>query len=163
MFGENRSLKLVKDDAYFPWYKSLYRDFHGKYPELKDWVPECEKDTLEHSRSEGLLYYIMEGQSLAGLIALETSDYLGMSSVYFNEIVISEKFRRRHFGSYGQAMLLAKLKDRFKCAWGTIDFKNTSSTKTALRCGRKVVREEYFLPILHLLHPDASASLDQNF
>jgi hypothetical protein len=64
-----------------------------------------------------------------------------------DEILLTDAFRGKGLASQVQKIYLAAISDCFDLVWGTIDAKNISSTKTALRVGRKIVRSEIFIPL----------------
>lgn len=94
-----------------------------------------------------LLFFIFIDSKKAGLIGGRTAGLLGKLGVYFTEIVLSSDFKGKGFASVAQRAFIDSLPDGIELIWGTIDSKNVSSTKTALRVGREAVRSEFFVPV----------------
>lgn len=138
-------------DTYFEWYEGLYRELHKARPEIRYRVPMSEREELESCRAAGLLREIWIGDSRAGLIAAESSEYLGHPAIYFHEIVLDAPWRGQGWGPVAQRTFLAEIyndPNRVEViAWGTIDAQNPASLRTAMRVGRDPVREEVFIRI----------------
>ncbi|CAM3547150.1 hypothetical protein [Parendozoicomonas haliclonae] len=134
---------LVPADDYWNWYEAEYRDFHQQNPEYKYRIPINDRETMEQSRQEGLLYFFMHNNQKAGLIAGEQEIFLGKPSVYLNEILISSSFKGQGLANRMLASFVATLEaDYFNC---NIDVENIPSTRTALRSGQKIFSQEVFV------------------
>lgn len=140
-------LSKVDDDHYYDWYKGVYADFHNKNPNLVNWVPCNSKEEMDENRLQKLLFWIDINGERAGIIGGCKSTLLGINAIYMDEILLTDSFRGKGFASQVQKIYLASMSGRFDLVWGTIDAKNISSTKTALRVGRKIVRSEIFIPL----------------
>lgn len=141
------SLIKIKDKSYREWYEKLYKDFHSENSALKDWVPVNDDECMSQCMSDGLLYYIEVNGLKAGLIAGMKKPLLGMSAIYFTEILLSKEFKGQNLAPVAQRKFIEQLPEDIELVWGTIDSKNISSTKTAFRVGRKAIRNEFFLPV----------------
>jgi hypothetical protein len=79
------------------------------------------------------------------LIAGRVLPLLGLSGLYFTEILLTRAFKGQGLAPAVQRKFIDGLADDFAVVWGTIDAKNAASTKTALKVGRRSIREEIFL------------------
>ncbi|MCR9204019.1 MAG: GNAT family N-acetyltransferase [Halobacteriovoraceae bacterium] len=131
----------------FDWYVDGYRNFHKHFPDLKVKVPVLERDILEDSLREGLLYSARKDGELVGLIAAQSGQFLGMDGLYFNEIFLLEKMKGQGFGKVLQKKLVLEVTKGHEIIWGTIDEFNIPSYKTAEANGRKPIHYECFLKI----------------
>ncbi len=144
---EKVNLTSVEDNTYRGWYEDLYKDFHSKYSEMADWVPVNDKEDMEICLKDKLLFFIYIDNKKAGLIGGRRENLLGKAGVYFTEIVISSEFKGKGYAAAAQRAFIDSLPEGMDLVWGTIDSRNISSTKTALRVGREVVRSEFFVPV----------------
>lgn len=136
-------------DTYFEWYEGIYSELHRARPELRYRVPMSEREELESCRAAGLLQEIWIDGTRAGLIAADSSEYLGQPAIYFHEFVLDAPWRGQGWGPVAQRAFLAETRHdpnrREVIAWGTIDAQNPASLRTAMRVGRVPVREEVFI------------------
>lgn len=140
----NFTIKPISTEDYFSWYENEYQNFHSLNPSLKNWVTINEESTLEDYKNQGLLYGAYLNDKLAGLIGGENSPLLGLPALYIGELLISEELRGKGLAVEMQRQFLNLNKNEFDYVWGTIDARNISSSKTALKVGRKKIRTEYF-------------------
>lgn len=140
-------LKQESDMQIFDWYVEGYRNFHKHFPDLKVKVPVLEKEILEDSLREGLLYSAYKSGELVGLIAAQSGQFLGMDGLYFNEIFLLEKMKGQGLGKVLQKKLVLEVTKGHEIIWGTIDEFNIPSYKTAEANGRKPVHYECFLKL----------------
>lgn len=141
------SLRDLKNDEYYQWYKDGYREFHKDYPELTSKVTVNSLDVLNESNDEGLLKLVeLDGQRI-GLVAAEKSDLLGHSGMYFNEIFISKEYKGQGIAKAIQRKFIANFSEGMDFVWGTIDANNLPSYKTAASNGRKPIHYECFYKI----------------
>lgn len=142
------SLESTKSDSYFDWYKNTYSEFHLDNPHYRDLIPVNTKEEMDESLSEGLLYWAKVDGEKMGLIGGVSSDLLGANGLYMNEVLLAKKFRGQGYAPIIQRLFIEQQKKRnFDLVWGTIDAQNKPSTKSALRVGRKSIREELLFPI----------------
>jgi hypothetical protein len=134
-------------DEYLDWYAASYRAFHELRPDLRDWVPANDRDQMEESRRHGLLFLAHINGIRAGLIAAIPRSLLGHRGVYFIDIVMSEEHKGKGLAHVLQRKFIDGLSEEVDVVWGSIDAKNITSTKTALRVGRSSIREEFFVPL----------------
>lgn len=146
MDNEDRlTIKQETNLEIYDWYIDGYRRFHLQYPELKEKVPTCEREVLEDSLKEGLLYTAYYDEELVGLIAAQSGYFLGLDGLYFNEIFLLEKVKGLGLGKALQKKFVLEVTKGHEIIWGTIDESNTPSFKTAAANGRKPVHYEGFL------------------
>jgi hypothetical protein len=135
------------DDSYYEWYEKQYQEFHREQPELSAKVPVNDPSTMQESVEQGLLATVYLDGKKVGLIAAENSDLLGVKGLYFNEILIDQKFRGLGYGQFIQRQFVKMFCPGPVLVWGTIDWQNKSSLKTALNNGRKIIRVENFVEL----------------
>jgi RimJ/RimL family protein N-acetyltransferase len=140
-------LEAVKAPDYFDWYKNEYEKFHVKHPELKSWVTMSDFEDLEEYRALNLLYRAKMGEETVGLIGGSAQSLLGMSGLYMCELLIAETFKGKSLAAAMQRRFIEEAGRNFEVVWGTIDSRNIPSTRTALKIGRHIVRNEYFIPL----------------
>ncbi len=102
---------------------------------------------MSESLDQGLLFFAKINQEKVGLIAGIKSELLGHSGMYFNEIFISKEFRGKGLAKSIQRKFIndnAKPKD---IIWGTIDYQNKCSYRTAASNERTPIRFECFLSL----------------
>lgn len=148
--SEKVSLVTIEDNSYRGWYEELYKEFHRKFAELKRRVPVNDQEDMDSCLNDRLLFFIYIDGQKAGLIGGRKEELLGQSGVYFTEIVLSSEFKSRGFAAAAQRAFTESLPESTDLVWGTIDAKNVSSTKTALRVGRIAIRSEFFVPVAML-------------
>ncbi len=141
------TLVPVESADYYDWYAAIYQEFHEQHPELRNWVPVNDMESMELCREQGLLFRALSDGTPCGLIAGEELLFLGEKSLYMNEIVVDGAHKGTGLASEIQRLFLERTRDRFDIVWGTIDAKNLPSTKTAIRNGRRSISEELFFPI----------------
>ena len=141
------SLVRPDGDEYYDWYAASYREFHALRPDLRDWVPLNDKEEMEECRSHGLLFLAYVNGIRAGLIAAIPQSLLGHRGVYFIELMMTADHKGKGLAQVLQRKFIDELPEQFDVVWGTIDAKNVTSTKTALKVGRRSIREEFFVPV----------------
>lgn len=136
--------KKIEDDSYYEWFKQGYRSFHRLNPHLEKKVPLNSLETMSESKDEGLLYQAFYQGELMGLIAGLRSSFLGHDGMYFNEIFIDQKWKGKGLAKAIQRKFISITCKGHEYIWGTIDYSNHPSFKTALSNGRKPIRYECF-------------------
>jgi len=140
------TLTAPKDDSYFDWYTAGYKDFHNRFPDLEPYVSVNTKDDMELSRKEDLLRIVEINKQPIGLISAMRDTFLGQDSIYFLEIFIENAYTGKGLAKCIQRKFVAEVAKQ-EIIWGTIDYKNKPSLKTALSTGRIPVRYEHFIEI----------------
>ena len=138
------NFETIANDDYYQWYKENYELFHQESPNLKNKVTVNSKEVMSDSRDEGLLKYIFYKGIKIGLISAEASSFLGAKSIYFNEIFILTDYRKIGLAKAAQRKFIESFASKDQLVWGTIDYNNTASFKTARANGRVAVRYENF-------------------
>lgn len=134
-------------DEYYSWYEESYREFHKVHGDLKDWVPLNDKEEMEECRKCGLLFYVHIDGFKAGLIAGNAQSLMGLPGVYFTEIMLTAGYKGQGLAPAVQRKFIDGLSDEYVVVWGTIDAKNVASSKTAMKVGRRSIREEFFIDL----------------
>jgi len=143
----NIELLLPEDDAYYEWYKEGYEKFHQAFPDLKPNVPINDKKMMEESRENGLLRIAHYQNQPIGLIAAEREDFLGAKGCYFIEIFIEENHKGKGLAKNIQRKFIDHFTEEEDLIWGTIEYQNKPSLKTALSNKRLPIRFENFIKI----------------
>lgn len=138
---------LAPDDDYFKWYEKQYQLFSIDHPQLARTVTVNSESIMNESRTAGLMAMAYLEEQPIGLIAGESANFLGQKALYFNDIVISQKFRGQGLAKEMQRAFINMHRDNFELVFGTIDSANLASKNTALANNRKVVRYECFVKI----------------
>ncbi|WP_412472011.1 hypothetical protein [Halobacteriovorax sp. RT-1-4] len=145
---EELSFKVINDDSYYNWYRSGYEEFNRDAPELSKKVCVNTHESMEESMKQGLLQLVFLGDEQIGLISAERSAFLGHDGIYFHEIFIDKKWKGKGLAKAIQRKFVVENTNDADYVWGTIDYSNLSSFKTALSNGRKPVRYENFVSII---------------
>lgn len=144
---ESLHLEKVTTESYFPWYQKIYEDFHKDSPNLKWKVSTNDKEVMNESLGQGLLYFANVDEQRVGLIAAVRSEFLGHRGIYFNEIAIEKNWKGKGLAKILQKKFVSEISDSDEFIWGTIDGHNIPSYKTALANGRRPVRYECFFDV----------------
>lgn len=131
-------VELREQPLDYAWYEKIHEEFHLAEPGQKNWVPITDREELERSK----LAHIWVDGTLAGIIAAEEKPFLGEPGLYFSEFLLTNEWKGRGLAAAVQRKFIER--ELAAQYWGTIDANNQPSLKTALRIGRKSVREELF-------------------
>ena len=142
------NFQTIENDNYYQWYKENYELFHQESPNLKDRVTLNTKETMSGSMEEGLLKYIFYKGEKVGLISAQSSKFLGADAIYFNEIFILSEYRRLGLAKSAQRKFIEMFGQKEQLVWGTIDYNNLASFKTAMANARVPVRYEHFFSLI---------------
>lgn len=140
-------LTQISDDTYYEWYIKGYNEFHLTSPELKTKVTVNSMDSMKNSLNQGLLYYIELDNERIGLISAEKNNFLGQPGIYFHEIFISKQWKGMGLAKAIQRKFVTSFTEAGQFVWGTIDWHNLPSYKTAYANGRKAIRYECFIDL----------------
>ena len=140
-------LKKITNDSYYDWYCQGYDEFHIERPDLKGRVQVNSKEKMNESLEQGLLYYALIKNEKVGLISGVKSDFLGHKGLYFNEILVRKEWKGNSLAKIIQQKMIKEAGSFSDFVWGTIDFRNQPSLRTALSNGRRPVRYENFIEV----------------
>ncbi len=148
-FTHKNRIKLYspKDDDYFQWYVDGYKAFNEKVPELAVHVSSNSFELMDECNKEGLLKLVEYQGQLIGLIAADRSEFLGAKGLYFNEIFLTEAYKGKGLAKEVQRDFILEVCKDNEIVWGTIDYKNQASYRTALSNDRKPIRFENFVSL----------------
>lgn len=146
-YNDHIELKKISDESYYDWYCEGYNEFHIEHPDLKARVQVNSKKVMRESLEQGLLYYALLENQKVGLIAGVKSDFLGHSGLYFNEILVRKKWKGKSLAKVIQQKMIKETGAFCDFVWGTIDYRNQPSFKTALSNGRQPVCYEHFIKV----------------
>jgi len=130
---------------YFEDYVAEYQKFHLAYPDLINRIPVNDLETMELSRQHNLLKLVYLDAKHIGWIAAENLNFLSARGVYFNEILLKQNMRGKGLAKYIQNQFIHDFVEDDTVVWGTIDFQNKASLRTALHNKRNAVRYEHFI------------------
>lgn len=158
VFGsiETKSGETSNPGLHFDFSKAL--DWHPKYveeyherlkekQELAGFVRIGGLDEFEEAVSHDGLLLVTDNSGFAGVIAGIKSPLYGLPAMYMIESYLSKRWIGKKVAPLAHRHFLNGVASH-KYVWGTIYDQNTSSLRTALRTGRKIIETEYFLPIV---------------
>ncbi|MFM9745684.1 hypothetical protein ACKI2C_49870, partial [Streptomyces brasiliscabiei] len=76
----------------------------------------------------------------------ESSEELGLNGLLVSDIFIAKQFRGQGFASPMQRLYYQQYKQDFEFFFGYIDATNKPSYNNALKQGRRLLRQELYLP-----------------
>ena len=140
------SLQPFELDKHWAWYEQEYTQFLAKNPAMANIVPISDKEELCESIEEGLCSMAFyQGQPL-GMVMGEVSEELGFNGLLVSDIFIAKQFRGQGFASPMQRFYYQLHEPNFEFFFGYIDATNKPSYYNALKQGRKLLRQELYLP-----------------
>jgi len=137
----------ISNDKYYDWYKKCYEEFNNERPDLKSFVSINSLETMENSIKDNLMKYVLINNEKVGIISAEKDEFLGHLGIYFNEILISKKWKGKGLAKAIQRKFIESFCDDDQIIWGTINDHNIASYKTSLANGRQAIRFETFVTI----------------
>jgi len=140
--------KNEADDSFYEWYERGYKDFHQEHPELEKKVSTNSKESFENQIKDGLVKSVYIAGERIGLISGERSPYFGQEGIYFHEIFIDQKFKGKGYAKVIQKMFVNQFAKPTDIIWGTIDYNNHASFKTAKSNGRFPTHFECFVSVM---------------
>jgi len=145
--GLMERLQTFSNEQYEKRLDSFLR-FHALHPELKNRVtPESLVD-LRSCGQEGSLFEVKVGDKSAGLIAAHSGQQAPLRGWCVWEEFLYEEFRGQGLATVMQRLLVHNLPPREgDSLFGTIDYRNLPSLKTALGVGRIIVGTRFFCPL----------------
>jgi len=141
---EEQDMKLISpaDTTYYDWYVTGYKNFHAQFPTLENSVPLNSLAVMEESNAAGLLKLAIYKGKEIGLIAATREAFLGMDGLYFLEIFMDENYKGKGLAKSIQRKFVAEFSQDEDFIWGTVDYHNKPSFKTALSNKRLAIRFE---------------------
>ncbi|MDN3376830.1 MULTISPECIES: GNAT family N-acetyltransferase [unclassified Pseudoalteromonas] len=134
-----------------PWYEQEYNQFLTENPAMANIVPISDKEELSESIEAGLCSMAFyQGQPL-GMVMGEASEELGFDGLLVSDIFIAKQFRGQGLASPMQRLYYELHCEDFNFFFGYIDATNKPSYKNALKQGRKLLRQELYLPAQQFL------------
>jgi hypothetical protein len=137
----------IKEIDFFEEYQKAYIDRLTDKSELMGFVRVADLQELQESVAKGLLLKVLDRGALAGVFAGLPEPIYGLNAIYMIESFLLNSYVGKGFALPIHQYYLSHLAGRFGYVWGTIYNKNTTSMKTALRLGRKVIESEYFFEL----------------
>ncbi|KTF15637.1 GNAT family N-acetyltransferase [Pseudoalteromonas sp. H105] len=140
------SMQPFEFDTYWPWYEKEYNQFLTENPAMANIVPISDKEELNESIESGLCCMAFyQGQPL-GMVMGEVSEELGFNGLLVSDIFIAKQFRGQGLASPMQRLYYQEHVQDFELFFGYIDASNIPSYKNGLKQGRKLLRQELYLP-----------------
>lgn len=135
--------ELEKD---WPWYEQEYNQFLTENPAMANIVPISDKEELIESIEAGLCSMAFYQNQPLGMVMGEVSEELGFNGLLVSDIFITKQFRGQGLASPMQRLYYQQHIKDFELFFGYIDASNRPSYKNALKQGRKLLRQELYLP-----------------
>ncbi|MGO2372587.1 MAG: hypothetical protein ACTH5C_09550 [Pseudoalteromonas prydzensis] len=135
--------ELEKD---WPWYEQEYNQFLTENPAMANIVPISDKEELRESIEAGLCSMAFYQNQPLGMVMGEVSEELGFDGLLVSDIFIAKQFRGQGLASPMQRLYYQQHTQDFELFFGYIDASNMPSYKNALKQGRKLLRQELYLP-----------------
>lgn len=146
-FESELTFENILDDSYYDWYQAGYQSFHEDHKNLIERVPLNSKELMRQSIKDGLLKGVFWNGQRIGLIAAEKIKLLGHPGIYFNEIFLNKDYKGKGMAKAIQRKFVKEFTEPNDFIWGTIDYQNIPSFKTALANNREAIRFEYFVKL----------------
>lgn len=132
---------------YYDWYVNGYNEFYETHPSLKESVPTNDLKLMESCREMGLLKLVEYKGKQIGLIAANKDEFLGKEALYFIELFIEDAHTGLGLAKSLQRKFIDASTVGHEMVWGTIDYENVRSFKTALSNKRRLIRYENFVEL----------------
>ena len=133
-------------DKHWAWYQQEYSEFLTAHPEMKTIVPISEQQDVSESIADGLCCMAFYQDEPLGMIMGESSEELGLNGLLVSDIFIAKQFRGQGFASPMQRLYYQQHEQDFEFFFGYIDATNKPSYNNALKQGRRLLRQELYLP-----------------
>ena len=127
----------------------FYSDYESAYIELFEESPEHRLFTglqsiedMQDNIDQGLVYLLKVKDKLAGIMALDRDNSLGITGFYVNENIVFNGYRGMGLGKWLQRAVIGRLAQRpdtqsTDMLFGTIQFDNTAAIECAKSVGRQ--------------------------
>lgn len=124
-----------------------YEALAERSPEIAPHVAPEDRDELAGCREDGRLAWWRVAGRTAGLIAVRREQWLGLDGFLMVEEVIAPEFAGKRTASAAQYRMAEALAEEapHRALFGTIDFCNTPSRRTAARVGRREIAAWWYL------------------
>ncbi|MDO5770397.1 MAG: GNAT family N-acetyltransferase [Psychrobacter sp.] len=143
--SNDKTVKLIPATSltFYPDYEQGYKTMVAQLPQQKEWTEMMSAYEMQQGVNNGLVYLLKVGGKLAGLMALERSNSLGMSGYYVNENIVFNRYRGLGLGKWLQQSVIERLAERSDwqrtdMLFGTIHHDNQS----AIQCAKSIGRED---------------------
>lgn len=140
------SLQPFELEKGWPWYEQEYNQFLTENPAMANMVPISDKEELSESIEAGLCSMAFYQGQPQGMIMGEQSEELGFDGLLVSDIFIAKQFRGQGLASPMQRLYYQLHEPNFEFFFGYIDATNKPSYYNALKQGRKLLRQELYLP-----------------
>lgn len=132
------TLEIPADLDFYDAYVQIYQDIAALHPDHPEYAnPESRAD-LQDLLEEGTLFQVMHEGQWIGLVAATRSTEAGLSGYVVTEMLLRPEFQGRGLGEAAQRHLIEKLPaQKDDVLFGTIDSRNTSAIRAALKNHRK--------------------------
>ncbi|WDE05159.1 GNAT family N-acetyltransferase [Thalassomonas viridans] len=135
----------------WPWYQQEYNNFLAENPKMKTIVPITDKEDIEQAIADKLCVCAVLGDEPIGMIMGESSQELGYNGLLITDIFIAGQYRGSGYAAPMQRLFIKENYREFDFFLGFIDRNNLPSLKNAFKQGRKVLRQEIYIPTAHLI------------
>lgn len=139
---ENDHLELTRPKNYYNWYEKEHNLFIKEKQDLLDRVTINSKEMMDDCLNQKLLFQYVLHEHVIGLVAGERDVFMGLDSIYLDEIIVASDYRRKGFGKKILSSFIGN--QNVKYVTCHIDIENIGSTRIALKLGEKVFSQELF-------------------
>ncbi|BDF93503.1 hypothetical protein [Pseudoalteromonas sp. KAN5] len=143
---EDISLLPFELEKYWPWYEQEYNKFLTENPAMASIVPISDKEELMESIEAGLCSMAFYKDEPFGMLMGEASEELGFDGLLVSDIFIAKQYRGQGLASPMQRLYYQQHVHDFELFFGYIDASNQPSYSNALKQGRKLLRQELYVP-----------------
>ena len=144
--GSPLKLEKANDLSVYERFTAEYRAFVADNPSLKDelWIPD--ENTFRGLVEAGQTYNVVIDGRWSGLISAVPESFLGAPGWLMHEELLAAHARGRGLGAVMQQALVEHLHaEQPAVVHGTIHHSNVPSLRTALKVGRQVVAQYFFI------------------
>ncbi|MFI4853736.1 MAG: hypothetical protein ACIAQF_02005 [Phycisphaerales bacterium JB065] len=141
------SLRDAQPQPALEFVSRMYEQHLRLNPKLVGRVEAATQDQLQGCSEHGVLAWWCVDDDIAGLIAASPDSGFGIEGWVVMEEVVDPKFSGRGSAALAQREVAGRIfaKDQDAVLFGTIDFVNTASRRSAARAGRKEIAGWWFV------------------
>ncbi|GEM47374.1 GNAT family N-acetyltransferase [Deinococcus cellulosilyticus] len=123
---------------FYEAYTQIYQDIAAVHPDHPEYATPESREDLQDLLEEGTLYQVMHEDQWIGVVAATRSAEEGLSGFVVTEMLLRPEFQGRGLGAAAQRHLIENLPAlEDDVLFGTIDSRNTSAIRAALKNHRK--------------------------
>jgi GNAT superfamily N-acetyltransferase len=145
------TLSPAKTADHYDQAKRAYDAVDADHPHHREEATIQDRDDLEESAADGLLFDITVNGDWAGYAAavIKPDDALGMPAYVVREMILAPEYRGHGYGRHLSTLLAQALPDPTRILIGTIHAANHGACTAALTAGRHDIGGWRQLPLAH--------------